>query len=123
MIVSGTISDESRGEPTQVRPKSTGTNAVGMLEGKVGIVTGGGAGIGRATALLFAQEGARVVVAERDRNAGETVAAEIVTSGGEAIFIQTDVSQPSQVEAMVESTVAEFGAVCCQPFGTSSPTR
>jgi len=86
---------------------------VGLLDGKVGIVTGGGAGIGRATALLFSREGARVVVAERDRDAGERVAAEIETAGGEAIFLQTDVSRPSEVQAMVDRTVDEFGGLHC----------
>ena len=88
-------------------------NALGLLDGKVGIVTGGGAGIGRATALLFAREGARVAVAERDPQAGESVVAQIATSGGEAIFIQTDVSRPDEVQAMVDRTVAEFGGLQC----------
>jgi NAD(P)-dependent dehydrogenase (short-subunit alcohol dehydrogenase family) len=86
---------------------------VGLLAGKVGIVTGGGAGIGRATALLFAQEGARVTIAERDRDAGEAVAAQIASSGGEALFVETDVSRPADVQAMVDRTVAEFGGLHC----------
>ncbi|MFP8879888.1 MAG: SDR family NAD(P)-dependent oxidoreductase, partial [Myxococcota bacterium] len=86
---------------------------MGLLDGKVGIVTGGGAGIGRATALLFAQEGASVAVAERDPNAGERVVAEIAASGGEAIFIQTDVSRPTDVQAMVDRTVSVFGGLHC----------
>ncbi len=86
---------------------------MGLLDGKVGIVTGGGAGIGRATALLFAQEGAKVAVADRERHAGETVVAEIAKFGGEAIFIETDVSRPTEVQAMVDRTVAEFGGLHC----------
>jgi NAD(P)-dependent dehydrogenase (short-subunit alcohol dehydrogenase family) len=84
-----------------------------MLDGKVGIVTGGGAGIGRATALSFASEGARVVVADRDVAAGERTAAEIVEMGGESLFVHTDVSVTADVEAMVEATLARFGRLDC----------
>ncbi len=86
---------------------------MGLLDHKVGIVTGGGAGIGRATALLFAREGAKVTVAERDPRAGQDVVAEIAAQGGDAIFVHTDVSLPGDVEAMVERTLAEFGGLDC----------
>jgi NAD(P)-dependent dehydrogenase (short-subunit alcohol dehydrogenase family) len=79
------------------------------FEGKVALVTGGSSGIGRATALAFAAEGARVAVAaRRSVESGETVAL-IRKQGGDAIFIQTDVAQPAQVERMVKTTVDRFG--------------
>ena len=80
------------------------------LEGKVAFITGGGAGIGRASALLFAREGAQVVIAERDTAAGEQTAAIVEKSTGRpARFIHTDVTEPESLEAAVKRTVAEFG--------------
>lgn len=78
----------------------------GALEGKVALVTGAGAGIGAGVARRFADEGARVVVAEYDETSGRAVAAE--TSG---MFVATDVSDRAQVEAAVAATVAEFGGL------------
>lgn len=78
---------------------------------RVAIVTGGGAGIGRATAERLAEEGATVVVADRDEASGEVVAHEIAGQGGRAIAITTDVSQPDQIEALVQGTIAEFGKI------------
>jgi len=86
---------------------------VGLLDGKVGIVTGGGAGIGRATALLFSQEGAKVVVAERDPASGEKVAARIASAGGDALFVRTDVGRAADVASMVDRTLSEFGRLDC----------
>ncbi len=82
---------------------------MGKLDGKVAIVTGGAAGIGRATALLFAQEGAKVMVADVDEEKGREVTTEIGRTGGTAIFVKVDVSQPSQVEAMVREAVETYG--------------
>lgn len=80
------------------------------LEEKVAFITGGGAGIGRASALLFAKEGAHVVIAERDVVAGEETAALVETSTGRpALFIQTDVTEPESLEDAVKRTVARFG--------------
>lgn len=79
------------------------------LPGKVAIVTGGGAGIGRATALAFVREGAKVVVVDIDGAAAQAVADEIVRAGGEAIGLACDVSRSEQVEAMVGRTVEHFG--------------
>ncbi|ADP19947.1 MULTISPECIES: SDR family NAD(P)-dependent oxidoreductase [Achromobacter] len=80
------------------------------LEGKVAFITGGGAGIGRASALLFAKEGAQVVIAERDTAAGEQTAAMVEASTGRpALFIHTDVTEPESLEEAVKRTVAQFG--------------
>lgn len=77
--------------------------------GKVALITGGSTGIGRATALAFAAAGARVAVASRTQQTGEEVARRINEAGGEAIWIETDVTQAVQVEAMVAAVLASFG--------------
>jgi NAD(P)-dependent dehydrogenase (short-subunit alcohol dehydrogenase family) len=76
---------------------------------KVAIVTGGSSGIGRATALLFAQEGARVAIFDLDEIGGQQTLEEIQANGGTAIFVKTDVSVAQDVEAAVKRTVEEFG--------------
>jgi NAD(P)-dependent dehydrogenase (short-subunit alcohol dehydrogenase family) len=81
------------------------------LRDKVAIVTGGANGIGRATALLFAREGAKVVIADRDRAAGETCASAIAAEGGEAIFVQVDVSSDTDVETLIRKTVERYGTL------------
>jgi NAD(P)-dependent dehydrogenase (short-subunit alcohol dehydrogenase family) len=79
------------------------------LADKVAIVTGGTSGIGRATAVLFAQEGARVVVVGRDEGRGQEVVAEIAATGGTAIFQRCDVRFADQCRQVVEGTVRAFG--------------
>jgi NAD(P)-dependent dehydrogenase (short-subunit alcohol dehydrogenase family) len=81
------------------------------LEQKVAIVTGAASGIGAATAQLFAREGARVVVADIREAAAEQVAAEIRATGGDAIAIGVDVSNSAQVKALIEKTIAAYGAL------------
>ena len=81
------------------------------LKDKTAIVTGAGAGIGRATALRFAEEGARVMVAELDEAAGKETAEAIRRAGGEASFHRTDVADAAAVGRMVEAAVAELGSV------------
>ena len=84
-----------------------------LFEGKVALVTGGNTGIGKATALLFAQEGAQVVIAARRVDEGMQTVEEIRQAGGEAIFIKTDVAQAAEVEGLVRHTVATYGRLDC----------
>src|SRR5437870_3628012 len=81
------------------------------LSGKVAVVTGGGSGIGRATAELFSREGAKALVADRDAVAGAETAHAIQCAGGEARFIPVDVSDMSQVTRMMETAVEAYGGV------------
>jgi len=78
------------------------------MEGRVALVTGGSAGIGRAAALAFAREGARVVVSDVNVEGGEKTAESIRNEGGEAIFIKADVSVDDEVGAMVAGTLEEY---------------
>jgi NAD(P)-dependent dehydrogenase (short-subunit alcohol dehydrogenase family) len=82
-----------------------------QLSGKVALVTGAASGIGRATALLFAREGATVVVADMNAEAGETVASEITRAGGRAFFEAVDVSRAADCRRVVERAMREFGAI------------
>jgi len=81
------------------------------LENKVAIVTGAGAGIGRATARLFAREGARVVVADRNPAHGPETVQEIDRDGGVGRFIQTDISREDGVERLIRESVRAFGRI------------
>ncbi len=81
------------------------------LENRVAIITGGGHGIGRAYALRFAQEGAKVVIAELDATAADRVAKEITSQGGEALAAPTDVTSEEATQAMAHRTVDRFGQI------------
>lgn len=81
----------------------------GQFDGAVALVTGGTSGIGRASALAFAREGAKVAVVGRDARRGDDTVGAIKGIGGEAIFVKADVSQSVEVRAMVERTVEAFG--------------
>ncbi len=80
-----------------------------QFAGKVALITGGTAGIGRATAIAFAKEGAKVAITGRREKEGGEVVAEIKELGGEAIFIRTDITKAADVKAMVDQTVETFG--------------
>jgi NAD(P)-dependent dehydrogenase (short-subunit alcohol dehydrogenase family) len=84
---------------------------MGRLECKTALITGGTSGIGRATAVLLAQEGARVAIVGRDQGRGSEVVAEIEGAGGTAIFIQCDVRLANECRRAVEKTVDTFGGL------------
>src|SRR5262245_1025866 len=85
----------------------------GQLQGKVALVTGGSTGIGQATALAMAREGARVVIANRSVAAGEETVRRITQAGGEAAFIKTDVSQSAEVQHLIARAVELYGRLDC----------
>lgn len=82
-----------------------------QLHGKTAIITGGAGGIGRATALLFAREGAAVVIVDLNQAAGVEIAGEISAAGGHAIFERADLTRPDDCQRVVDCTVKEFGGV------------
>ncbi len=79
------------------------------LENKVALITGAGSGIGRESALLFAREGARVVVVDVNDGAGEAVAAQIREAGGQAVYAHADISKSAEAEGMIRAAEASFG--------------
>ena len=97
----------------------------GKLNGKITLVTGGSSGIGAATALAFAREGAKVVVASRSEVKGNKIVHHIQETGGEAIFIKTDISKASEVEALIDKTESVYGHLDCafNNAGSSIPMR
>jgi NAD(P)-dependent dehydrogenase (short-subunit alcohol dehydrogenase family) len=82
-----------------------------QLHGKTAIITGGAGGIGRATALLFASEGAAVCIADLSQEAGVEVAREISAGGGRAVFVRADVTRAADCRRVVERTLEEFSGV------------
>ena len=84
---------------------------VGLLDSKIGMVTGGGSGIGRATCLKFAAEGARVLVVDISEDEGRATVAQINAAGGEAAFARADVGSEDDVAAAVATAVETFGGL------------
>ena len=91
---------------------------MGKLDGKVAVITGAASGMGRATALRFAKEGAAVVVADLNSQAGEATIAEIAAGGGRAVFQHTDVASDAAIKSLIEpSEVADVVAFLAGPAG------
>jgi NAD(P)-dependent dehydrogenase (short-subunit alcohol dehydrogenase family) len=84
-----------------------------LLEGKVALITGAGSGIGRATALIFAREGARLVLSDIAAENGEESLRMVREAGAEAAFVRSDVAKLAEVEALVASAVSSFGRLDC----------
>ncbi len=84
-----------------------------QLKGKIALVTGGSAGIGRATAQLFSREGAKVVVADINAEGGEETVQGIRDAGGEAQFVRTDISKSTEVEALLKRIIEDYGRLDC----------
>lgn len=97
---------------------------MGMHEGRVALVTGAGSGIGRASALIFAREGARVVAVDLNGDAAKETAQRIEADGGEALALATNVTDEAQVEAMVAAAIERFGRLdaAMNNAGVSSPS-
>src|SRR5262245_55005355 len=84
---------------------------MGDLQNKVAIITGGTTGIGRATAVLFAEQGAKVVIAGRREAEGNESLGLVKKAGGEGMFVKTDVAKSADVQALVKKTVEKYGRV------------
>lgn len=85
----------------------------GRLQGKVNLVTGGSSGIGRATALAFAREGAKVIVSDIDIEGGQETVQMIKQAGGEAIFVRADISRAIEVKELIDKAIDIYGRLDC----------
>src|SRR3954447_10258145 len=99
-----------RGDGKKLTPEGS---MAGLLQGKSALITGGGGGIGRATSLAFAREGARVAVADAVEAAARETVAQINAAGGQAMTLTGDVTSGGAVEAMVKAVVAAYGRLDC----------
>jgi len=86
---------------------------VGLLDGKSALITGGGGGIGRATSLIFAREGARLAVADANANAAAETVALVNQAGGQAIALSGDVTDAAAVQAMMQAVISAYGRIDC----------
>jgi NAD(P)-dependent dehydrogenase (short-subunit alcohol dehydrogenase family) len=86
---------------------------IGKLDGKIALITGGGSGIGRATALIFAREGAKVVICDINVAGGNETVRLVEKNHGECTFIKADVTKAAEVEALVNKTVEIYGRLDC----------
>jgi NAD(P)-dependent dehydrogenase (short-subunit alcohol dehydrogenase family) len=102
------ISATSKNMCEELRRRIMVVQSKGDLEGKVALITGGTSGIGRDTAILFAKRGAKVVVTGRRKEEGDETAKLARAAGGEAVFVQGDVSKASDVQMFVQKTVEKF---------------
>lgn len=84
---------------------------VKSLENKVAIITGGGSGIGKAIAMLYSSEGAKIIISDIDEEDSKVTVAEIKEKGGDAIFVRTDTSVPDDSKNVVEQAVKQFGGL------------
>ena len=85
----------------------------GMLEGRISLVTGAGSGIGRATSLVMAREGATIVVSDINADSGEETLSAVKEAGGDGMFVHADVSRPDDVAALVGQVVSAYGRLDC----------
>ncbi len=85
----------------------------GMLDGKSALITGGGGGIGRATALIFAREGARLAIADASEEAARETVAQVNAAGGQAMSLSGDVTESAAVQAMIKAVVSAYGRLDC----------
>ncbi|MGH7153546.1 MAG: SDR family NAD(P)-dependent oxidoreductase, partial [Acetobacteraceae bacterium] len=85
----------------------------GMLDGKAALITGGGGGIGRATALAFAREGARVAVADAVAETAQQTVALVNQGGGQAMSLAAEVTDTAQVQAMIRAVISAYGRLDC----------
>ena len=85
----------------------------GILDGKVALVTGAASGIGRATALTFAREGAKLIIADMNENGGQQTVHLITENGGDATFVQVNVANATEVQAMISKVVDTYGRLDC----------
>src|SRR6202034_2607263 len=93
--------------------RRTGNRMAGILDGKVAIITGAASGIGRATSMIFAREGAKLLLADLQEEGGNETVKSVKEAGGTASFIKVDVSKWADVEAMVAKAVATYGRLDC----------